>query len=180
MLHANARRLGVSASFDPDRFEIHVEFQNAGCRARTAPIVCFANNWRGDPTSKHHVMRYMARSHPVTWVESSGMRVPRLTSAGDLRRILGKLRSASAPAALDSGVRVVSPLAIPIPSSRVARSLNRRLYRKAVARVQPNDELPLLWVYMPTVAPYLDACRGAVWSTTAWTGGGPSRSMTGT
>ena len=131
----------------------------------TAPIVCFANDWRGDPTSKHHVMRYMARSHPVTWVESSGMRVPRLTSAGDLRRILGKLRSASAPAALDSGVRVVSPLAIPIPSSRVARSLNRRLYRKAVARVQPNDELPLLWVYVPTVAPYLDAWprRGLVY-----------------
>ncbi len=130
----------------------------AGGAALAGPIVCFANDWRGDPTSKHHVMRYLARSADVVWVESAGMRVPRLTSAGDLRRIAGRLRSAGAAPRAEGGVRVVSPLSVPLPGSRLARALNARLYRRAVSRAlrgTPGSERPLLWVYTPTVAAYL-------------------------
>ena len=123
------------------------------------PIVCFANDWNGDPTSKHHVMRFLARRTDVLWVESAGMRVPNLTSVGDLRRILARLRSASGRPRADAGVRVVSPLSLPLPGSRVAAAVNARLYQRAVRRANRGREdggRPLLWVYTPTVAPYLD------------------------
>jgi hypothetical protein len=56
------------------------------------PIVCFANDWRGDPTSKHHIMGTYAENADVLWVESSGMRRSQLSKATDLRRIWGRLR----------------------------------------------------------------------------------------
>jgi glycosyltransferase involved in cell wall biosynthesis len=126
------------------------------------PIVCFANDWRGDPTSKHHIMRNLGRHVPVLWVESSGMRRPNLGSAADLGRILRKLAGGArprppAPATVGEPVRVVSPLGIPLPGNRAAESINARIYRRAVRRAIPGGGLPLLWVFTPTVEPYLDS-----------------------
>ena len=140
----------------------------AGTVSVPGPIVCFANDWNGDPTSKHHVMRCLARETDVLWVESAGMRVPNLASAGDLGRIVRRLRSAGAPPRLEAGVRVVSPLSLPLPGNPVATALNARLYRRAVRRANRGREsagAPLLWVYTPTVAPYLGAFtrRGLVY-----------------
>lgn len=122
------------------------------------PIVCFANDWNGDPTSKHHIMRSLARHTDVLWVESSGMRMPRLTG-GDLKRVWSKLRGAGGGArAAEPGVEVLSPLSLPLPGSRLAQRLNRRLYHRALAErpALTGPRPPLLWVYTPTVAPYLD------------------------
>src|SRR2546425_2322579 len=67
-------------------------------RARTRPpvlegasIVCFANDWGADPTSKTHIMRILARKNRVLWVNSLGMRRP-TPSGRDVRRIGAKLR----------------------------------------------------------------------------------------
>lgn len=144
---------------------------DAGARARTAaaleaglrqhlagqPIVCFANDWRGDPTSKHHIMRTLGAHTDVLWVESSGMRRPEL-SVGDIKRVGQKLwRARSSSVGDDGPVRVISPLSLPLPGSRVAEAINARLYRRALAAagVLSDHAAPLLWVYTPTVAPYL-------------------------
>lgn len=122
------------------------------------PIVCFANDWHGDPTSKHHIMRSFGRHTDVLWVESSGMRTPTL-SASDLRRVFAKLRGAGAGVrAAEGGVEVASPLSLPLPGSALAQRVNRRLYQRALRgrRAFTGARDPLLWVYTPTVEPYLD------------------------
>jgi glycosyltransferase involved in cell wall biosynthesis len=125
------------------------------------PIVCFANDYRGDPTSKHHIMRALAEYTDVLWVESAGMRRPRLSNPLDLRRIGARLQRSAAGVRREAGrVRVVSPLSLPLPGSRVASVVNRWLYRRAVQGALAQAGLrraPLLWVYTPTVAPYLSA-----------------------
>lgn len=127
------------------------------------PIVCFANDWNGDPTSKHHIMRRFAQETAVLWVESSGMRVPQLGSGHDLRRIAGRLKSAAGglrPGA--EGLHVLSPLSVPLPGSTAARAFNGALYRASVRRALRRmgaGRDPLLWVYAPTVAPYLGGMR---------------------
>ena len=124
---------------------------------RNAPaIVCFGNDWDGDPTSKHHVMRLLAEHVPVLWVETSGMRRPNLSSPLDVRRVVQRLRRAR------TGVRmvgprmaIVSPLSVPAARSRAARMIGRALYRRAIARglaALGVRENPLLWVYVPTAA----------------------------
>ena len=122
-------------------------------------IVCFANDWNGDPTSKHHIMRMYSSATDVVWVESSGMRRPNLRSIMDLRRIVLRLSRASESGrrAPEGRLRVASPLALPVPGNAIAERLNAWLYRRAVARAASamTSTAPVLWVYTPTVAPYL-------------------------
>jgi glycosyltransferase involved in cell wall biosynthesis len=128
------------------------------------PIVCFANDWRGDPTSKHHIMRIFSRYTDVLWVESSGMRRPQLSNATDLRRIAARLKSSVGGLLREEErLHTLSPLSVPLPGSRVANAINRQLYcaslRGAMSRLGIQGE-PLRWVYTPTVAPYLKTLPG--------------------
>lgn len=127
------------------------------------PIVCFANDWRGDPTSKHHVMRTYSAHTDVLWVESAGMRRPQLTSGHDLGRILTKLKTAGGGLRrVAERLHVLSPLSLPLPGNRWANALNRTIYRATLGQAMRRTGLrrdPLLWVYTPSVAPYLDGMR---------------------
>ena len=127
-------------------------------RLRSRPIVCFANDWHGDPTSKHHVMRVFAEHTDVLWVESSGMRVPNFLQLGDLKRIFTKVvRSGKGVVSGGRRLQVIAPLTIPVPGSRIAQRVNRLLMRRAVTRARTGQtEPPILWVYTPTVAPLID------------------------
>ena len=55
-------------------------------------IICFSNDWDGDPLSKKHIMRRLARKNRVLWVNSIGNRNP-TASARDFRRAFGKLKA---------------------------------------------------------------------------------------
>lgn len=93
-------------------------------------IVTFANDWTADPTSKHHVMRRFSRTNDVLWVESAGMRTPKLTSAYDRKRLLTKAKAIvreSRPAL--ERLRVMTPPALPYPQSVLAQHANAHLYR---------------------------------------------------
>ena len=121
--------------------------------AGAPPIVCFANDWRGDPTSKHHIMRTYAEHTDVLWVESAGMRRPQLSSGSDLRRIGARLkRSFGGLRQEQDRLSVLSPLSVPLPGSALAAAMNARLYRasvKSALRRLSLDRPPLLWVYTP-------------------------------
>ncbi len=133
------------------------------------PVIAFANDWSTDPTSKHHLMRLLALRTPVLWIETTGMRRPTVTSAADWRRVLAKLKrmgGALRPGA--PGLAVLSPPALPFPTSAVARRLNAWLYRRAVRKAMRQlgwTEPPVLWIYTPTAARYLDrlTARGMVY-----------------
>jgi glycosyltransferase involved in cell wall biosynthesis len=128
------------------------------------PIVCFANDWSGDPTSKHHIMRSYSEYVDVLWVESSGMRRPQLSSATDLSRIWGRLkRSFGGLKRVHERLHVLSPLSLPLPGSGIANRINRALYAWSIGGTTRRlgfDREPLRWVYTPTVAPYLESVRG--------------------
>jgi glycosyltransferase involved in cell wall biosynthesis len=89
------------------------------------------------------------------------MRRPRLANPLDLRRIVSRLRrSAGGMRQEEARLHVVSPLSVPLPGRRAATQANRWLYRRAVRGALRELGLrrdPLLWVYTPTVAPYVAA-----------------------
>lgn len=120
-------------------------------------ILCFANDWSTDPTSKHQLMRRFARDNRILWVESAGMRAPRLAQGRDLRRLAIKARSFWRPARHGvDGLHVYSAPAIPFPASPLARNVNAHLYRYMLTREMERagfDEDPLMWVFAPHVAP---------------------------
>src|SRR5438132_11037615 len=100
-------------------------------------IVCFANDWESDPTSKHQVMQILARENRVLWVNSIGLRRPGVTNQ-DLFRMLKKLRQFwRGPVRITRNMYVVTPLVIPLHSLRLVRMINAwlvSLYIRSQAR----------------------------------------------
>jgi glycosyltransferase involved in cell wall biosynthesis len=129
-----------------------------GRRMRGRDIVCFANDWSGDPLSKKHVMRRLARENRVLWVNSLGNRAPRATGR-DLGRIATKLigfarELAVGPREVERNLHVLTPLALPSYGSATARRLNQALVsaivRAAMRRLGFRD--PLLYTFVPASA----------------------------
>jgi glycosyltransferase involved in cell wall biosynthesis len=121
---------------------------------RGRDIICFANDWDGDPLSKKHLMVRLARDNRVLWVNSLGCRNPQ-ASTRDLRRILSKV------VAFGRGLRqeapnlwVFGPLAIPFHSSPAARWINEKWLvaslRLACRWLGFRD--PVVWSFIPSSA----------------------------
>ena len=50
------------------------------------PIIAFSKDWDDDPTSNHHVLRELAQTRRVLWLNSVATRTPSLSSGRDLAR----------------------------------------------------------------------------------------------
>jgi glycosyltransferase involved in cell wall biosynthesis len=122
-------------------------------------IVCFGNDWDADPTSKHHIMRRLARHNTILWIEAAGMRRPDLTRSGDGRRLMARARAMLAgPRRVAENIHVLAPPTVPLPGSRVGNHINSLLYRVAISRALRSlgvVERPILWVFAPHVAPWI-------------------------
>jgi glycosyltransferase involved in cell wall biosynthesis len=127
-------------------------------------IVCFANDWSGDPLSKKHVMRRLAHHNRVLWVNSLGNRAPRAT-VHDVRRIFDKLqRFAGGLYQVEPNIHVLSPIAVPNYRSTLMRRLNAVVVGNTVraAMKKLGFSRPLLYTFVPAsawVADELDADR---------------------
>ena len=113
-------------------------------------IVCvgFAD-WQADLwTNQHHLMSRLARDNDVLFIESLGLRRPQL-SGRDVRRIFRRLRRGLAPPREMDGVRVLSPLVLPLHSNAAVAKLNARLLRRAVRKATRGMTRPILWGYVP-------------------------------
>ncbi len=120
-------------------------------------IICFANDWDADPTSKHQVMRLLARENRVLWVESIGLRRPG-ASAGDASRILKKIKKfMRGPVCVAPNLHVVTPLVIPFHGVKAIQAFNAwflgRYIRRQARRLGMTDFQ--LWTFLPTTAPLI-------------------------
>ena len=121
---------------------------------RGSDIVCFSQDWTGDPLSKTHLMRLLARDNRILWVNSIGSRTPTV-SRQDLGRALRKLRAFSLRVANpEPNIFVLSPLALPFYGSRLARWLNavalRFQVRRALRRLGFHQVVN--WTFNPPAA----------------------------
>ncbi len=97
-------------------------------------IICFCNDWDGDPLSKKQIVTRLARTNRILWVNSTGTRNPTV-SAHDFRRALKKLGEflrGCRPVA--EGISLFCPLVIPFHGYRLARWVNRHLLAWSLRR----------------------------------------------
>ena len=117
-------------------------------------ILCFSHDWTGDPLSKTHLMRLLARNNRVLWINSIGYRTPKVNKA-DLGRAWKKLAAWRKPLAeVERNLFVLNPLAIPAYGLGMVRSVNQRWLRSQVksAMRRLNFRRPINWVFNPTAA----------------------------
>ena len=122
------------------------------------PIIAFSKDWRSDHTSNHHVLRGLARTRRVLWLNSIATRTPKLGSARDLGTIRRKLREfAGGATRVENDLWVATPLVLPLPHSAAARAMNRWLlygFVRLVRRQLAIDRFHL-WTFLPNVADYV-------------------------
>jgi glycosyltransferase involved in cell wall biosynthesis len=117
-------------------------------------IVCFSNDWDGDPLSKTHIMRILSRENRVLWVNSLGNRAPRAT-ASDAARMWKKLRAAaSGLREVEPNIHVLTPVYVPAYGTDAVRALNRRLVRAQVRAAMRalGMSRPISWSFLPSAA----------------------------
>ena len=124
----------------------------------STPIVAFAKDWHEDPTSNHHVLRELARTRRVLWLNSIATRTPSLSSSRDLGKIRRKLvEFARGAVNVENDLWVATPLALPLPHSKAARAINRQVLRATIRalRMQLGIRDFQLWTFLPNVADYV-------------------------
>lgn len=127
--------------------------------ARSAPpLLVFADDWGRHPSSCQHLTRCLLPGHRVLWVNTIGMRTPRL-NVSTLKRGFEKLlhwsrRSANGSAAvLPENLQVVNPRMWPWFTSSRDRRLNRHLLLRALnPLVTALPEPPVAITTLPIVA----------------------------
>lgn len=121
-------------------------------------IICFASGWTYHPTSKHHVMRGLAKQNNVIWVNWHASRVPSFVW-GDIKTIACKLwQIQQGPRTVSDALTVITPLQIPLPASRVAREFNAWSVERAVNQILRR--LPKQPVQVWSFAPDVDHFAG--------------------
>ena len=124
----------------------------------STPIIAFAKDWHEDPTSNHHVLRELARTRRVLWLNSIATRTPNLASGRDLGKIGRKLvEFARGPVNVENDLWVMSPRAVPLPGNEMASAVNRTVLRTTIRalRARLGIDRFQLWTFLPNTAPYV-------------------------
>lgn len=127
---------------------------DASSLLRGRDILCFSHDWSGDPLSKTHLMRNLARDNRILWVNSIGYRTPTVSKA-DVSRAFKKLKAATnSLSEPEPNIFVLNPLAVPVYGQPRIRDLNRKLLRFQVKRAMRmlGFQRPINFVFNPAAA----------------------------
>ncbi len=97
----------------------------------------------------HHLAARLAEKNRVLFVDTVGGRTPAPREMGKiarrLRRILGGVRS------IAPGLRVLSPLVLPLYGHEGVRRLNTALLAFQIRRALGGKSRPILWIFLPSL-----------------------------
>ena len=121
-------------------------------------LIVFGEDWGAHPSSTQHLAACLADGRRVLWVNSIGLRRPRLTAA-DASRAARKVARALLSRCFRKPSResrapfpTVQPLVVPMARWRPLRALNRALLTRSVGRAADAAglERPVLWISLPS------------------------------
>lgn len=122
-------------------------------------IVCIASAWNYDPTSKHQIMKILAKHNDIVWINYHGTRRPKLCRA-DLKAGYSVLRRfARGIDRVGPSFVQLTPLVIPGTRNRLLSRLHQKMLiaqiRRAIRSVPRWNEKPIqIWAFAPDV-PFL-------------------------
>jgi len=105
---------------------------------RGRDIVCFSHDWSGDPLSKTHIVRVLARDNRVLWVNSIANRMPTVAKK-DFSRIVKKLTAFTEKVKeVEPNIFVMNPLTIPAYGNAAIREFNQKFLLAQIRRAMKN------------------------------------------
>ena len=129
-----------------------------------ADLVVFGEDWGALPSSTQHLISHLLKKHRVIWVNSIGMRSPRL-SPKDLQRIINKARSilgmSKPPEYIAEGPKpiLLNPNVIPFHGISLVRKINKKWLVEAIQAACNEHGFSniVLWTSLPTAVDVVGA-----------------------
>ena len=122
-------------------------------------MLVFAEDWGRHPSSTQHLIRQLLPEQQILWVNSIGLRSPRLCQR-DLKRSWSKLRSMikqpdtcnQISSNKDLAPQLIDPCTIPLHGNQLVRRLNQMILTKRLSPLLKADhhDAPLLWTSLPS------------------------------
>ena len=122
-------------------------------------LIVFGEDWGGLPSSTQHLIQHLAQTRKVIWVNSIGLRRPRMTLR-DLQRLCRKLLPSQADNTKEMPLRctansnfyIINPRTLPAPRSALGRWTAVQLLIAQIKPVVKKAQLhaPILWTSLPT------------------------------
>ncbi|WP_261844880.1 glycosyltransferase [Aliamphritea ceti] len=134
-------------------------------------MLVFGEDWGEHPSSTQHLITQLLPEQQILWINSLGLRRPRLNSA-DLRRAWHKISkmisqqkqnealgraSDQSMNPLSNQLQILNPRAISWPGNPLARSLSSQLLKRQIlpllnasANQSQKAKSPLLWTSLPS------------------------------
>ncbi len=139
--------------------------QDAAVPGGNPPFIVFSDDWGEHPSSCQHLFRQIAVRHTVLWVNTIGMRSPKL-SGSDLRKAglkISKMLKGRHGGSRGSGkpeppVHVCQPFMLPFSSIRLVRWLNKRWVLRSVRRAAAELKIhrPVVVSTVPNACDYVN------------------------
>lgn len=132
---------------------------------KNRPLIVFGEDWGAHPSSTQHIVNVLGQTRPVIWLNSIGLRKPKLTQH-DLVRVVNKVNSfiVNTPKQNKTTKRdnshfiIINPLVIPCANSWLSLKLSKLVLkwqlRLACKKLAIED--PIIWTSLPTSVDYLD------------------------
>jgi len=131
------------------------------------PLIVFGEDWGAHPSSTQHIVKVLGKTRPVIWLNSIGLRKPKL-SLRDLMRAYNKVKSFVVNYQGNSKVKpnkdndskflIINPLVVPCANSWLSLKLSKAILRwqlkSACKKLGLTD--PIIWTSLPTTVDYLD------------------------
>src|ERR1039457_1488025 len=128
---------------------------------RGRDFIVFSDDWGRYPFSCQHIMKRFLPDNRLLWVNTIGMRKPRI-NLSDIKRSIGKIRSWLTPREnkrSETNLTIISPIMIPYATIPLVRGWNRlsviRAVRSEMRRLSFNH--PIVLTTLPNASDYLNA-----------------------
>ena len=120
-------------------------------------LIVFGEDWGKLPSSTQHLIKHIATERKVIWVNSIGLRKPKVTWH-DLLRLTEKVfaRWQATPdhpsSCVPENMTVINPVTVPVPKWTLTRKLCQIFLKKQIVPVTKRLQLqsPILWLSLPT------------------------------
>ena len=135
-------------------------------RLSPVPFVVFSDDWGVHPSSSQHIFRHISENHHVAWINTVGMRRPRLNISDlkkGLRKLFNMLRKSSSRggSAIEYDVSVYQPMMIPFNDIPILRRINKKLVERTLRKVvrDLDGQEPIVVTSVPNACDYVDSIR---------------------
>ncbi|PSW19155.1 glycosyltransferase family 1 protein [Photobacterium sanctipauli] len=124
-------------------------------------FLVFGEDWGRHPSSSQHILQVISQDYDVHWINSIGLRQPKI-ALRDLKRIWEKIRARATPprqvtpANTTPPATIIKPLVWPMAQHAILKALNNYLLQKQLTEKKYRR---VVWAALPSAIDYLDICN---------------------